>query len=159
MGYADHLRALLRPLDVYALDGQSLSGAELEALGEACDGLYAQMQQTLQEALPLTAEDAGLTAYEQLLGCPRIDMTAAQRRAGILGLLRMPANGATPASLLQAADFTGGGIAFDESTLPQALTVTLPEGFTAEEYDEIKRYLRELLPCHLAVTFQEPEQI
>ena len=43
MGYSDHLRRLLRPLGVYDLRPESLSGAELEALGQGLDGVSARM--------------------------------------------------------------------------------------------------------------------
>jgi len=39
MGYGDYLRALLRPLGIYSLQPDSLSGSELDALGLGLDEL------------------------------------------------------------------------------------------------------------------------
>ena len=43
MGYSDHLRSLLRPLDIYNLSPGSLSNSELEALGRGLDGVSQRM--------------------------------------------------------------------------------------------------------------------
>ena len=155
MGYAEHLRKLLRPLGVYDLRPESLSGGELEALGEAFDLLYQWISYELAEALPLTAAGEGLNSWERLLGCPRLLETAEDRRQTLLGLLRLPYLGATEAALTEAAAFTGAAIRFDESLLPQKLVVHL-EGVPpdAAARAEIEAYFHKLLPCHLTVEYQ-----
>lgn len=153
MSYAAHFRTLLQPLGVYRLDSESLSGAELDALGEAFDALYNEMETALREALPLTAEGEGLAAYETLQRYPRLGLTTQQRRDAILGLLRMPACGAGVSSLVDAARFVGGEIATDSENLPQSVTVSLPQSIPAAQRESVERYLAALLPCHLEADF------
>ncbi len=149
MGYADHLRALLRPLGVYTLAPDSLSGAELEAMGEAFDALYAKMQRDLREALPITACEEGLTQYESLLGHPCAHLTVPERQAAICALLRMPQDGASPETLQSLAAQLGAHLSFDESTLPELLTIRLQTMEDDAAQRKVEEYLEQLLPCHL----------
>ena len=64
MGYSDHLRRLLRPLGVYDLRPESLSGAELEALGQGLDGVSARMDYVERESALATAQGEGLDRRE-----------------------------------------------------------------------------------------------
>ena len=155
MGYAEHLRKLLRPVGVYELRAESLSGGELEALGEAFDRLYGSITTDLQEALPITANGSGLLSYEELTGYPMLQLSVAQRRLALTGLLRMIHRGATEDSLTDAAAFTGVQPIFDESSLPQKLIVQLPGASSdARIRAAIEDYLRLLLPCHLTLEFR-----
>lgn len=157
MSYADHLRALLRPLGVYRLDAQSLSGGELEALGKAFDELYEQMEEDLCEGLPVTAANAGLSAYEELLGYPRLTDDTQERRDAVLGLLNMPARGSSAASLQAASAFTGTSVLIDDALLPDELTVRL--GWTAlpDNWAAVKEYLDRLMPCHVEIRYETAE--
>ena len=153
MAYAEYMRSLLRPLGVYALTEGSLSGGELEALGAAFDGLYQKMQKNLREALPITAEEEGLAAYEALLRHPHRHLTVAQRQAAVCGLLRLHGGGADAKTITEAAAFVGAEISFDESTLPESLGVTLQELQDSELQRRIERYLELLLPSHLEMEY------
>lgn len=153
MSYAEHLRALLRPLGVYQLSPQSLSGGELEALGAAFDALREKMEADLREALPCTAEAEGLTAYESLFGYPRLCHAAQRRRSAILGLLRMPAGCGDAAALEAAMAFTGTTATIDTQTLPDHLTVTLGYAAQPAQWAAIRRYLLSILPAHLETRF------
>ena len=65
-GYAEYLKDLLRPLRVYELEGTA-NGGELEAQGQALDGVEAGLEEIQREMLLSTAEDRGLEAVESLL--------------------------------------------------------------------------------------------
>ena len=155
MGYAEHMRALLRPMGVYDLRPESLSGGELEVLGEAFDLLYGSITVDLREALPFTANGIGLLSYEELTGYPMEHLSVTQRRQALVGLLRMIHLGATEDSLTDAAAFTGVQPAFDESSLPQKLILRLPGASNnAQLRSKLEKYLRTLLPCHLILEFR-----
>ena len=157
MSYAEHLRALLRPLGVYRLEAQSLSGGELEALGKAFDELYEQMEGDLCEALPVTATNAGLSAYEELLGYPRLTEDTQQRRNAILGLLNMPARGSCAASLQAAGAFTGTSVLLDDALLPDHLTVYLGWTTLPDNWAAVREYLDRLMPCHVEISYETAE--
>lgn len=153
MGYAEHFCALLRPLGVYDLSAGSLSGGELDAMAAAFDELYAKMQQDLSDALPLTAGAEGLAPYEALLGHPTANRSLQQRRDAVVSLLRLPQIGAA-LSALEALNAFSAELYFDESELPQRLTVTLDGDYESQQEGlEICRFLDRILPCHLAVSY------
>ena len=60
MAYGEHLRNLLRPLGIYDLAPESLSGSELDALGCGLDSLSEQMDYVERESALATAESEGL---------------------------------------------------------------------------------------------------
>ena len=64
--YEEYLRALLAPLGVYRLDRDSLSGAELYALGRGLDEISARLDRAERESVTATAEDEGLRRREAL---------------------------------------------------------------------------------------------
>lgn len=158
MSYADHLRALLRPLGVYQLSAESLSGGELEALGEAFDDLYLRMEEDLREALPVTAEGYGLSTYESLLGYPCLPESVETRRAAILGLLQMHARGSGQASLEAAAAFTGTTVTVEPDEQPDRLSVTLGYTQIPDHWQAIRRYLGDIMPCHLETHYYMTEE-
>lgn len=59
MRHADCLRELLRPLGVYDLTAP-FNGGELEAQGEALDGVMAWLEEIQRESVLTAAEDWGL---------------------------------------------------------------------------------------------------
>lgn len=86
MAYGDHIRRLLAPLGVYDLGAQSISGAMIDAMGEALDDVWQNMQNSLRDAFPQTAYGGALAQWERALP-PHGDGTPAQRRAAISHLL------------------------------------------------------------------------
>ena len=64
--YEEYLKALLAPLGVYRLDRDSLSGAELYALGKGLDQVSARLETVERECVTATAEDEGLRRREAL---------------------------------------------------------------------------------------------
>ena len=58
--YEAYLRQLLSPLGIYNLDGSSVNGAELYALGRALDRTGQRLETVERESVTATAEDEGL---------------------------------------------------------------------------------------------------
>ena len=81
--YESYLRALLAPLGVYRLDRDSLSGAELYALGRGLDAVSDRLENVEQEAVTATAEDEGLRRREALFLRRPAAHTPEDRRAAI----------------------------------------------------------------------------
>ena len=64
--YEVFLRELLEPLGIYDLSEESVSGAEIFALGAGLDTVSQQLERTEREALTATAQEEGLTRREAL---------------------------------------------------------------------------------------------
>ena len=56
--YEVFLRELLEPLGIYDLSEESVSGAEIFALGAGLDTVSQQLERTEREALTATAQEA-----------------------------------------------------------------------------------------------------
>ncbi len=82
----EHLRALLSPLGVYDLDGDSVSGAMVDALGDALDPVRQAISDGLRDAFVQTAGDDALTQWERMAP-PHGGGTARQRREAVAFLL------------------------------------------------------------------------
>ncbi len=143
MAYADHLRKLLAPLGVYDLSAQSVSGAMLDALGDALDDVWQIMQADLRDAFPQTAED--LAQWERVLPLHGADPDPAVRRAGMLRRISEPEISCSPEEIEQTLSACGleAELATDGGTVH--LRTSLAE--TAEG----AALARALIPAHLEV--------
>lgn len=151
MGYADYLRGLLAPLGVYRLDG-GFSGGELEALGTALDALAEELQNTVAQALVVTATDEGLEAREALFAHPPAAADLAARRAAVAALLRM----AGPCTVAAANDAIGGcGIAAAVAEDgPNAVAVSFPQtAGVPEHFAVLQKRIEAILPAHAVVRY------
>ena len=97
--YEEYLRGLLAPLGVYRLDRDSLSGAELYALGRGLDAVSDRLENVEQEAVTATAEDEGLRRREALFLRRPAAFTPEERRAAIAALLQIDGDSLTPEAI------------------------------------------------------------
>ena len=97
--YEEYLRALLAPLGVYRLDRDSLSGAELYALGQGLDAVSARLDGVEREGVTATAEDEGLRRREALFLRRPAAVTPEERRAAIAALLQIDGDSLTPEAI------------------------------------------------------------
>ena len=151
--YEDYLRALLAPLGVYRLDRDSLSGAELYALGRGLDAASARLDQVEREGLTATAEDEGLRRREALFLRRPAAVTPEERRAAIAALLQIDGDSLTP----EAIDRTIRGCGIRAKAIEMGtnqVRVVFPEtaGVPAE-FEQIRKIILDILPCHLGVEF------
>lgn len=80
--YEVFLRELLEPLGIYDLSEESVSGAEIFALGAGLDTVSQQLERTEREALTATAQEEGLTRREALFARrPAADTPEERRKA------------------------------------------------------------------------------
>lgn len=150
--YEKYLIRLLAPLGLYDLSGPQ-NGGELAALGEALDSAEALLEWAERESLLDTAEDEGLSRREALFVRKPVSTTTAERRAAIAALLRISEDSLTPDAIndtlagcgvkARAVELEDGGL---RVVFPQ--TAGVPEGF-----EQMKRIILDILPCHLDVEF------
>ena len=150
MGYADHLKNVLKPLRLYVLD-EGIGAAELESCGELLDGLYDYLLDCERNMLPMTADADGLEAFELLL--PYIPETGSleARRAAVRTLMMADFSVVTPEKLGRALSVMGASVS--ETDTPYTVTVSFDE--TPDEDDEelLKSTVLKIMPCHLDVEF------
>lgn len=153
MGYYDDLCRLLRPLGVYRLDGESVSGAELAAAGAALDGVAERLECAVRDGLVTTAEEEGLSRWECLLRVRPVSDGTELRRQALRSLLAIGPAGATAEALERTisgcgitAHVTETGVNACRVSFPG--TVGVPEAFAA-----IRKAVERILPCQLAVDY------
>lgn len=151
--YEDYLKALLAPLGVYRLDRNSLSGAELYALGKGLDGIAARLDAVERESLTATAEDEGLRRREALFLRRPASTTLKERRAAIEALFQIDGDSLTPEAINRT--ISGCGIrarAVEAGT--NRVTVEFPDtAGVPQDFDLIEKIIMDILPCHLEVGF------
>lgn len=151
--YEEYLRALLAPLGVYRLDRDSLSGAELYALGRGLDAVSARLDQVEREGVTATAEDEGLRRREALFLRRPAAVTPEERRAAIAALLQIDGDSLTPEAI--GRTIRGCGIRAQAIELgTNRVRVVFPgtAGVPAE-FEQIRKIVMDILPCHLDVEF------
>ena len=151
--YEEYLRALLSPLGVYRLDRDSLSGAELHALGTELDAISSRLDMVERECLTATAEDEGLRRREALFLRRPASTTLKERRAAIEALFQIDGDSLTPEAINRT--ISGCGIrARAVETGPNRVLVEFPDTAGApQDFDQIEKIIMDILPCHLDVEF------
>ena len=151
--YEAYLKALLAPLGVYRLDRDSLSGAELYALGRGLDAVSDRLETVERESVAATAEDEGLRRREALFLRRPAAHTPEDRRAAIAALLQIDGDSLTPGAI--GRTLRGCGIrarAVEMGT--NRIRVVFPEtAGVPPEFEQIRKIILDILPCHLEVEF------
>lgn len=150
--YEGYLVRLLAPLGLYDLDGKQNRG-ELAALGSELDTVESLLEWVERESLLATAEDEGLARREALFVKKPAASTVAERREAVAALLRISEDSLTPEAIndtlagcgvrARAVELADGGL---RVVFPR--TAGVPEGF-----EQMKRIILDILPCHLDVEF------
>lgn len=151
--YEEYLRALLAPLGVYRLDRDSLSGAELYALGKGLDAVSGRLDQVEREGVTATAEDEGLRRREALFLRRPAAVTAEERRAAIAALLQIDGDSLTPEAIGRTIRGCGIRAQAIEMGTNQVRVVFPGTVGIPEEFEQIEKIVMDILPCHLGVEF------
>ena len=152
--YEEYLRALLAPLGVYRLDGDSLSGAELHALGKGLDGVSARLDQVERESLTETAEDEGLRRREALFLRRPASTTLKERREAIAALLQNAGDSLTPEAINRTISGCGIRARAIETGTNQVLIEFPNTAGVPQDFEQIEKIILDILPCHLEVEFR-----
>ena len=154
MGYSDHLRRLLRPLGVYDLRPESLSGAELEALGRGLGGVSARMDYVERESALATAVEEGLKRREALFARTPVHYSTELRRQAIAALLRIGGDCFTLSDINNTISGCGIKALAQEKDRFGYVRVVFPEvAGIPEGFEQIREIILDIIPCHLEVEF------
>ena len=153
MSCGAYLKELLRPLGVYRLEG-TINGGELEAQGQALDGVAEALDIIQREMLLTTAEDAGLEAIERLLSRRPVAGTAEGRRAALAALLRIGGDSFTLAAINDNLAGCGINAVASETGTPGTGEVRFPDVLGIPDgLGALRAIIEDILPCHLAVEY------
>lgn len=151
--YEEYLRALLAPLGVYRLDRDSLSGAEIYALGKGLDFISDRLAAVEREGVTATAVDEGLRRREALFLRRPAAATPEERRAAIAALLQIDGDSLTPEAIGRTIRGCGIWAKVIEAGTNQVRVVFPGTAGVPPEFDQIEKIVMDILPCHLGVDF------
>ena len=153
MSYGDYLKALLRPLGLYALEG-SLNGAELESYGGQLDVCGDSLEETAREMNLVTAQDLGLNRYLSLLKYKPVTQSTEELRAALAALLRIGTGSFTIDAIND--NLTGCGVeaVVAETDEKYVVEVTFPHlQLNQDSLDQMMKVIEEIVPCHLQINY------
>ncbi|MBR2667306.1 MAG: DUF2313 domain-containing protein [Oscillospiraceae bacterium] len=153
MGYADYIRALLKPLRVYALAG-GFEDMETETLGGALDEVDLALTLSEREMLPLTAESYGLENLLSLLTLRPAADTTGRMQTALSALLRIGNDSFTAAALNDTLCGCGLNAQVRETEQAGVVEVSFP-GVAGEpdDLDALCAVIEDILPCHLQINY------
>ncbi len=154
MGYEQYLKALLRPLDVYDLDGEC-TAAELYAEGKILDDALEPAEELERECVMETAETYGLSEYEKLLPLRPVSGTTNDRRNALKSLLSIDDMSFTESILNDVISGCGIPAAVRETEDWYTAEVSFP-GLKGKprELDILRERIENILPCHLNISYR-----
>lgn len=152
--YEEYLRALLAPLGVYRLDRDSLSGAELYALGRGLDSVSARLDTVERECVTATAEDEGLRRREALFLRRPASTTLKERRAAIEALFQIDGDSLTPEAINRTISGCGIRARAVEAGTNHVMVEFPDTAGVPQDFDLIEKIIMDILPCHLDVEFR-----
>ena len=154
MGYGEYLRELLRPLGVYDLSEESLSGSELRAAGAALDSCNGTMEHVERESVLFTAEAEGLKLREDLFAHRPVDYGVQRRREAIAALLQVSGDSFTLDGINRAIRGCGIWAQAQETGEYGHIRVIFPDvSGIPEGFEQIRDVILDLIPCHLETEF------
>ena len=154
MGYREFLASLLAPMGVYNLE-EGYGAGELEAIGSALDGASLETDKLLTEVFFVTAEDYGLTGYENLLPIVYLESEVAQRRDALIALLKTDDTYTTAEKLENTLAACGIPAEITETDTKYNVIVHFT-GIRGEPEQRVRDTAESILPVHINPVFTSP---
>lgn len=144
----ERMKERLAPVKAYA-DGAQVLSFELKAYATEIERLYDALSVMFRERFITTAEDAGLSVYEELFGPDRSGESTVRRRELLYLRMNLGENDFTPAGMRKALDSLGLEYVISEFPALQRLVITATADYSAAEQAWIRREVGKLVPAHL----------
>lgn len=153
MSCGDYLKNLLAPLGIYDLTAP-YNGGELEAQGQALDGVETELDELVREADLTTAEDWGLKQAASLFTRRPVAADAKRMRTALAALLRIGGDSFTLEAINDTISGCGVHARVDETDTPGMVEVSFPDiPGIPEGFEEISRIIEDILPAHLLIQY------
>nr|DAG06710.1 MAG TPA: Protein of unknown function (DUF2612) [Caudoviricetes sp.] len=153
MSYKQYLRDLLHPMGIYDLNAR-FNGGELDAQGEALDGVVDTMDEIQQETSLTTAESWGLEKIARLFIRRPLADQPRKLAAALAALLRISGDSFTLAAINDTISGCGIPAVVKEVGVEQ-VEVSFP-GVAGEPegFQELKVIIEDILPTHLGISYR-----
>lgn len=152
MKHADCLRQLLQPLGVYDL-AAPFNGGELDAQGEALDGVMAWLEEVHGESSLTTARSWGVEKIARLFLRRPVASRPEQLAAALAALLRIGGDSFTLSAINDTV--VGCGVPAVVKELGRGrVSVSFPGvAGEPENFQELKKIIEDILPTHLGIEY------
>ncbi|MCQ4021536.1 MULTISPECIES: putative phage tail protein [unclassified Ruminococcus] len=143
----------LKPTGLYLLEENAAVSSELKTYSEGIDSKDDELDVIIREAFVASAEDYGLSMWEELFGAVQNGVDVQRRRELIKARMKLSNLSFTPAGVQEIIRSLGID-SFDVSENPSLNLLTID--LSAQSYSKarrrwIKEQLEELLPAHLEI--------
>lgn len=153
MGYSEFMKNLLAPLRIYELEWGS-GADELDAAGAALDEIYDRLLVIERESSVVTAQDEGLSAYEEILPYAAGIGTLEERRSAICAFLSIDDASFTTADIQRTIVGCGTSALVHETESPDTVRVSFPaKRGIPDGIEQMQQSIESILPCHLLVEY------
>lgn len=143
----------LEPVTAYSLRNYTTVYKEIDCYGTEFDSITEAVDNLIRECFLETAEEIGLSIYEELVGSRRDDLTLEQRRKMLKNLVTLNQNDNTLSGIKKF--FTSVGLECEITENPHICDVyILAKGrkYSDTEKAYIIERAKDFLPCHLTFT-------
>lgn len=148
MTACDKMKAALGAVRLYDTSAPNLS-AELNAYGDELDRMTEELDALLPERFLLTAGDRGLTAYEEMFGPARWELSVLERRRLIHLRTTLGGRDFTPAGIRQALDSFGLSYVIAEFPAHNRLNIIAQTDYSKAQQQLIRQETEKIIPAHI----------
>lgn len=142
------MKSSMAPLGLYGDDTPELD-CELTVYAAELEALYDELGFLAREGFIASAEDIGLSVYEELFGPERTGENAESRRAKLLLRMNLGDGDFTPAGIRRALDSFGLICQISEFPTLNKLNITATTDYTEAQQAFILREVEKIVPAHL----------
>lgn len=145
----ESMKASMAPLKIYGEQAPNLN-LELMVYAAEIELLYSQLDSMFRERFIGTAQDEGLTVYEEMFGPERSEESVDRRREMLTLRMNLSEGDFTPDGIRKALDSLGIGHIICEYPELEMLDITaVTDDSLPEEQAFIEREAAKIVPAHL----------
>ena len=144
----ESMKRALEPIRVYDMDSPNLN-AELSAYAAELERLDGELDAILPERFISTATESGLSAYEELFGPSREELSVETRRNMLKKRFSLGGGDFTLNGIKQALDSFGLSYVIAEYPSLCRLNIIAQTDYSKAEQSFIKREVEKIIPAHI----------
>ena len=148
MTVLDSIKNALSAVKLYDMTAPALN-AELHAYADELELVYSELEELLPERFLQTAGDRGLSAYEEMFGPARGELSDEERRRLLNLRLTLGCGDFTLRGIMQALDSFGLEYVISEYPRFDRLNITAQSEYTKAQQNFIKSETAKIIPAHI----------
>lgn len=144
----ENMKKALSAVRLYDPDAPNLS-AELHAYADELDRAQDEWEALLKEGFLTTAEDRGLSEYEEMFGPAREELSVADRRRMITARIALGKGDFTPAGICRALDSFGLSYVVAEFPTHDRVNIIAQTDYSKAQQNLIRQETAKIIPAHI----------